>query len=155
MFGTKKIFDRISKVESTAGRIILFWSTVTAFVALIPTIAYAIYRAYLTVMVLANVLTYVDEFRNATEYHHFMDMQLQSIVREEMDADTVYKVVLQKTNYGDVYYFDTVIVNGVVRPIVYSANVKRKANKDGLHVYVQDINGNHKWVKPKRQHRHD
>ena len=44
-------------------------------------------------------------------------------------------------------------VNGEVKPIIYSANIKRKGEKihtkNGYviaNIYVQDMYGNHKWI---------
>lgn len=143
-----KIKNWADKFESKWVRIVAFWGILTGMIAGIPSGIAGIVWLYFFFVDISNISNYVKEFRRASEYSYFMDMQSQSIDHEEMQSDTMFGVVLQKTNYGDLYYFDTITINGKIRPIVYGASVKNKANKNGLHVYVTDLGGNVRWIEP-------
>lgn len=145
----EKLKSFTDKIENKALRLVAFWSSIAALLALIPSIIAGLYWLYLFGCDLYNLSTYVKEFKKSAQYSNFMDMQSQSIDHEEMDSDTIFGVILQKTNSGDLYYFDTIRINNNIRPIVYGANVKNKANQDGYHVNITDMDGVVRWIKPK------
>jgi hypothetical protein len=142
------------KFENKTAKIIAFWGAITAFIAFVPSVVAVIVWLYYFTIDIYNISTYVKEFRNATEYSYFMDMQHDKAIHEEMETVTKYGVQLEKTNNGDLWYFTTVVINGIERPILYSANIKKKGqkvkNKDGntviAHIYIQNIEGEHEWI---------
>ena len=136
------------KFENKTTKIVAFYGALVGFISLFPTILTFIYFSYNLIVDLYNISKYVKEFREAVEYDHFMIMQLTSVVHGETDSKIVYGVEIERTNVGDSFIWSTVDVNGEVRPIIYSANIKQKADaQSGAHIYVTDIKGNHKWIK--------
>ena len=142
----QKIKIWADKFENKTAKIVAFYSALIAFISIFPTIITFVYFSYNLIIDLYNISTYVKQFTKATEYNNFMNMQLSSVIHGELDSKVVYGIRLEQTNLGDYYYFDTININGVVRPIIYSANVKKKAHTNGANIYVQDMNGNHKWI---------
>jgi hypothetical protein len=142
------------KFENKTAKIIAFWGALTALVAFIPSVIAALVWMYYFAVDLYNISTYVKEFRNATEYSYFMDMQHDKAIHEEMETVVKYGVQLEKTNNGDLWYFTTVMINEIERPILYSANIKKKGqkvkDKDGntviAHIYIQNLEGEHVWI---------
>ena len=143
-----------NKFTSKAGKLLAFWGTITALVALIPTIIGGLVWLWFFFVDIANISTYVKEFKAISKYNTFCEMQTISGLHEEMDTQFMYGVELQKTNNGDLWYFTDVKVNGKDRPVIYSANIKRKGKKikldDGTyataHIYVQNMAGEHEWI---------
>ena len=84
-----KTIDNIKKwadkFENKTAKIIAFYGAVTGFVALFPTIIAIIVWMYFFFVDLFNISNYVKEFRQATEYNHFMIMQLTHMVEAEAD----------------------------------------------------------------------
>lgn len=136
------------KFENKTAKIVAFYGALVGFISLFPTIATFVYFSYNLVVDLYNISKYVKEFKEAVEYDHFMIMQLTSVVHGETDSKIVHGIEIERTNVGDSFIWSTVEVNGVKRPIIYSANIKQKADAEtGAHIYVTDINGNHLWIK--------
>jgi hypothetical protein len=142
------------KFENKTARFIVFWGTITGGIALIPSIIGVLVWLYYFAVDIYNISKYVKEFRAAAEYSYFMDMQHDKAIHEEMETVMMYGVQLEKTNNGDLWYFSTVEINGIERPVLYSANVKKKGqkvkSKDGktitAHIYVQNLAGEHEWI---------
>lgn len=142
------------KFENKTAKIIAFWGAITAFIAFVPSVIAVLVWLYYFAIDIYHISTYVKEFRNAAEYSYFMDMQHDKAIHEEMETVVKYGVQLEKTNNGDLWYFTTVTINGVERPILYSANIKKKGQKikasEGnfttSHIYIQDLEGNHVWI---------
>jgi hypothetical protein len=142
------------KFENKTARVIAFWGAITAFIAFVPSVIAVIVWLYYFAIDIYHISTYVKEFRNAAEYSYFMDMQHDKAIHEEMETVIKYGVQLEKTNNGDLWYFTTVTINGVERPILYSANIKQKGqkvkDKNGntttSHIYIQNLNGEHEWI---------
>lgn len=136
------------KFENKAVRIITLWGSVGALITILLAILPVIYFIYVLVVDLSTFSKDKKKLELGMKYSYFCAMQGQSVDHEEMDSDTLYGVILQTTNHGDRYYLDTITINGVVRDITYGASVKRKGNKDGNHVYITDLFGNVRWIKP-------
>jgi hypothetical protein len=141
------------KFESKLAKTIAFWGTITGGIALIPSVIGVVVWLYFFAVDLYNISNYVREFRAAMEYSNFMDMQHDKAIHEEMETIEKYGVQLEMTNNGDLWYFTTVKINETERPILYSANIKKKGQKikiDGktvvAHIYIQDIHGEHQWI---------
>jgi hypothetical protein len=142
------------KFESKSAKLIAFWGSITAFIAFIPSVIAVVVWLYFFAIDLYNISKYVREFSSAIEYSQFMDMQHDKAIHEEMETVMMYGVQLEETNNGDLWYFTTVVVNGVERPILYSANIKKKGqkvkNKDGkevmAHIYIQNMDNEHEWI---------
>jgi hypothetical protein len=151
------------KFTSKVGKLIAFWTAMAFLISILPLIVSALIFLYFLIVDLYNISTYVKEFRASAEYSYFLDMEEVSALHEEMETIIMYGVELQKTNDGDLWYFTTTMINGNVRPIFYSANVKRKGKMvlfpDGrklkCHVYIQNMKGLHQWIPDDTQHYHD
>ena len=152
----KKIKKWSEKFENGATRFTAFWGVMVIIgFTIIPTLFGALYGIYILAVDLSTFSEDKKDFQSGMTYSYFTSMQSQCIDHEEMVSDTVYGVVLQRTNYGDYYYFDTISINGNIRPIIYSATIKKKANPKGLHIYITDMYGKIRWVKSTNIHNHN
>jgi hypothetical protein len=134
------------KFENKTAKIIAFWGAITALIAFIPSVIAVLVWIYYFAVDLYNISTYVKEFRNATEYSYFMDMQHDKAIHEEMETVIKYGVQLEKTNNGDLWYFTTVVINEIERP----KKGQKVKDKDGntviAHIYIQNLEGEHVWI---------
>ena len=142
-----KHFDKLKhwadSFESKIGKVVALWGSVVVLIGFFPTIIGGGYYIYNTASVIINSAQHVKDSQELNTYQNFMIMQLSSAIHEEMDTKVVYGVELEESNNGDLWYFSEEVVFGKLRPVIYSANLKHKSKK----VYVQDMYGNHKWVK--------
>jgi hypothetical protein len=153
-FLTQKADKFAEKFTTKTGKILAFWAAITGLISFGSAFLGVILFMANWFVDLYNLSDNVRKFTNGIEYSYFLDMQEVSGLHEEMETVIMYGVELQKTNNGDLWYFTTVEVNGVERPIIYSANVKRKGKiitlDDGLkakcHIYIQNMKGEHKWI---------
>jgi len=141
-------FDKLKswseKFESKPAKIVALWGSLAFICGVIfPAIGVGATYAYRTVNVLIHAADHVEEGKELNSYQNFMIMQLSSAVHEELDSKKVYDVMLEESNNGDLWYFTEENISGVMRPVIYSANLKHKSRR----VYVQDMYGNHKWIK--------
>lgn len=142
------------KFQSKTAKFLAFWGAMAGLLAIVPTIVGMLVWLYYFFVDIYNISAYVKEFRNATEYGYFMDMQHDKAIHEEMETVEMYGVSLEKTNNGDLWYFTTVEINGEERPVLYSANIKKKGQKMKdehgttviAHIYIQNLEGEHVWI---------
>ena len=152
----KNIRNRADKYESKIAKFLVFYGTIAALLAAMSTISTGVWWMYDLGKDLSTFSKDKKRFERAIKYCYHNIMLSQSVDHEEMDTDTIFGVILQKTDHGDYYYFDTITINGTVRDILYSANIKKKANRDGYHVYIQNMDDRLIWIKPKRKrYNHD
>lgn len=144
-----KQFDKIKhwadSFESKAGKIIALWGSIIGIIAILPTIGGVAVYLNNTICVLIHAAQHVEDSKELNTYQNFMIMQLSSAVHEEMDTKIVYGIELEESNNGDLWYFTESEVFGKQRPVIYSANLKHKSKR----VYIQDMKGDHKWLKKK------
>jgi hypothetical protein len=141
------------KFQNKTAKVIAFWGVITGGVALIPSVIGVLVWVYYFAIDIYNISNYVKEFRAATEYSYFLDMQEAKGLHEGMETVTKYGVQLEKTSSGDLWLFTTVEVNGVERPIIYSVNIKKKGQKIKVngktvtaHIYIQNMANEHQWI---------
>lgn len=147
----KSIRNRADKYESKIAKFLVFWGTIGALLTVMSSIGSGLWWIYELGDDLSTFSKDKKKIERSIKYCYHNIMLSQSIDHEEMDTDTIFGVILQKTNHGDYYYFDTITINGTVRHILYSANIKKKANRDGLHVYIQDMDDKLRWIKPRKK----
>ena len=153
-FITDKAHRFEEKFTSRVGKLLAFWSALIGLIGFGSTFIGVLVWIGTFAIDLASLSENTKQIKASQIYSNFLDMQEVSGLHEEMETVFKYGVELQKTNNGDLWYFTTVIVNDIERPIIYSANVKRKGKmvtlKDGTkakcHIYIQNMMGVHEWV---------
>lgn len=153
-FLTDKAHQFEEKFTSKIGKILAFWTALGGLIAMGGSLITFFGFVIAFSVDLYNLSENTTQFKAAQEYNYFLDMQEVSGLHEEMETVIKYGVELQKTNNGDLWYFTTVMVNDIERPIIYSANVKRKGKtitfpngiKSKCHIYIQNMKGEHEWI---------
>ena len=153
-FLTDKAHKFEEKFTSKAGKLLAFWGALGGLIAMGSSIIGVIVWLSAFFVDLSAISKNTKEFKAAQEYNYFLDMQEVSAHHEEMQTVIKYGVELQETNNGDLWYFTTVKVNDTDRPIIYSANIKKKGKgvklKNGdkvkCHIYIQNMKGVHQWI---------
>jgi hypothetical protein len=131
------------------GKILAFWSALVGLIGFGSSFIAALVWISAFVVDLSAISENTKQFKKAQEYNYFLDMQEVNGLHEEMETVIKYGVELQETNNGDLWYFTSVNINGIDRPIIYSANIKKKGKFiDGVkcHIYIQNMSGVHEWI---------